>query len=99
MNNQLNDDDVVLMTSCDSFGKTEVCQFVNVKAELQAHLKALPLLVQYINRGIVCQVLRTTGGGWQKGKMQIRLELEFIPDEPPPQPRASDIVLSPNSQP
>jgi KGK domain len=31
--------------------------------------------------GVRCEVLKTTGGGWQKGK--IRFRLEFIPDEPP----------------
>jgi hypothetical protein len=30
--------------------------------------------------GIKCEILRVSGGGWQKGKLRFRLE--FIPDDP-----------------
>jgi hypothetical protein len=30
--------------------------------------------------GMPCEILRVSGGGWQKGKLRFRLE--FIPDEP-----------------
>jgi hypothetical protein len=34
----------------------------------------------FVEQGCQCEILRTTGGGWQKGKFRIRLE--FIPDDP-----------------
>ncbi|MBW4642933.1 MAG: hypothetical protein KME23_08045 [Goleter apudmare HA4340-LM2] len=35
--------------------------------------------VMWVKRGVDCKVLLTTGGGWKKGKVRIRLE--FIPDQ------------------
>ncbi|MEH1810899.1 MAG: KGK domain-containing protein [Nostoc sp.] len=32
------------------------------------------------HKGIECEVLQVKGGGWQKGKIYLRVE--FIPDEP-----------------
>ncbi len=98
---QLNDDDVILMASpSNSFAKVEVCKFSKLKSELQNHLSsASPLTMQYVQDGKVCQVLKTTGGGWRKGHMRLRLELEFVPDEPEPtSSKAPDIVPSPNSE-
>ncbi|MBH8577955.1 hypothetical protein I8752_34345 [Nostocaceae cyanobacterium CENA369] len=34
----------------------------------------------FVEEGCKCEILRTTGGGWQKGRFRIRLE--FIPDDP-----------------
>jgi len=34
----------------------------------------------FTERGVSCEILRTKGGGWQKGKLRFRLE--FIPDNP-----------------
>ncbi|ACC80335.1 KGK domain-containing protein [Nostoc punctiforme] len=34
----------------------------------------------FFDQGRECEILRTTGGGWQKGRFRIRLE--FIPDNP-----------------
>ena len=34
----------------------------------------------FTEQGITCEVLRTVGGGWQKGRFRIRLE--FIPANP-----------------
>ncbi|MEH2154776.1 KGK domain-containing protein [Nostoc sp.] len=34
----------------------------------------------FFDQGRNCEILRTTGGGWQKGRFRIRLE--FIPDNP-----------------
>ncbi len=34
----------------------------------------------FVEQGRQCEILRTTGGGWQKGRFRIRLE--FIPDNP-----------------
>lgn len=37
---------------------------------------------QWFEQGAEIEFLRASGGGWQKGK--IRLRLEIIPDEPKP---------------
>ncbi|MEH2242343.1 KGK domain-containing protein [Nostoc sp.] len=34
----------------------------------------------FLEPGLPCEVLRTVGGGWQKGRFRFRLE--FIPDNP-----------------
>lgn len=34
----------------------------------------------FVEQGFKCEVLRTSGGGWQSGKFRFRLE--FIPDNP-----------------
>ncbi|PHJ55754.1 hypothetical protein VF14_36720 [Nostoc linckia z18] len=34
----------------------------------------------FLEEGRQCEILRTEGGGWQKGRFRIRLE--FIPDNP-----------------
>ncbi|MCU0515595.1 MAG: hypothetical protein MUC60_01795 [Oscillatoria sp. Prado101] len=36
----------------------------------------------WFDEGENCEILRVGGKGWQKGKMRIRLTLEFCPDEP-----------------
>lgn len=38
-----------------------------------------------LQQGVDCRLLRTTGGGWQKGKLRLRVNVtvEFISDEPP----------------
>jgi len=32
--------------------------------------------------GIDCEILKIGAKGWQKGKIRIRVSVEFIPDEP-----------------
>ncbi|MCL1465424.1 KGK domain-containing protein [Argonema galeatum] len=34
------------------------------------------------NSSIGCEILRVGSPGWQKGKIQLKITLEFIPDEP-----------------
>ncbi len=34
----------------------------------------------FSEKGCQCEILRTKGGGWQKGRFRFRLE--FIPDDP-----------------
>jgi len=40
----------------------------------------IPSRAWFTEQGIACQILRTKGGGWQKGR--IRFRLEFLPDNP-----------------
>ncbi|HEY9690821.1 MAG TPA: KGK domain-containing protein [Oculatellaceae cyanobacterium] len=37
---------------------------------------------QWLGNGRDCEVLKIGGKGWKKGKMKIRVSLEFCPDEP-----------------
>jgi len=36
----------------------------------------------WFKQGIDCEILRVGSQGWQKGKVKLRVCLEFIPDEP-----------------
>lgn len=89
----LNDDDVVSLLSADqSFTKTSVAKVSQLKGSLHGILKGYH--PHWVDPGLACEVLKTGGGGWQKGK--IRITLEFILDEPPPA-QTTDVILSPNS--
>lgn len=37
---------------------------------------------RWFGEGIDCELLKIAAKGWQKGKVRIRLTLEFCPDEP-----------------
>ncbi|MEG3439087.1 KGK domain-containing protein [Pannus brasiliensis CCIBt3594] len=44
-----------------------------------------------IEEGVPCEILKANSSGWQKGKLKIRVSVEFYPDEPesiepPPSP-------------
>lgn len=34
------------------------------------------------NESLDCEILRIGSSGWQKGKMKLKITLEFIPDQP-----------------
>lgn len=38
----------------------------------------------WLDEGMECEVLPASSGGWRKGKLRIRVQIEFIPDEPAP---------------
>ncbi|MBD2119436.1 KGK domain-containing protein [Trichocoleus sp. FACHB-262] len=35
----------------------------------------------WFSKGIDCEILRTDAKGWKKGKLRIRIAVEFCPDE------------------
>ena len=35
-----------------------------------------------LNEGLESEILRIASNGWKKGKLKIKVSLEFIPDEP-----------------
>jgi len=37
---------------------------------------------EWFTTGIDCEILNTDGKGWKKGKVRIKVSLEFQPDEP-----------------
>ena len=36
----------------------------------------------WFNEGVDCKMLKAGTNGWQKGKLKIKISVEFIPDEP-----------------
>lgn len=84
---QLNDDDVVSMNAQHSFGVGNIFKFGSLKQQLKDRLGS-----RWVDDSIECEVLSTSGGGWQKAK--IRLCLDVVLDEPTPE--ESDAVRSPN---
>ncbi len=89
---QLNDDDVVSMHPQHSWGSGDLFKFASLKQRLKDHLgSSAP---RWLGDGIECEVLTTTGGGWRKATMRLRLEI--VLDEP--EPEVSDLVLSPSCE-
>jgi hypothetical protein len=96
-NFQLNDDDVLSMNRDHSLHNTSLIKtrwFRTGLERLNAHLKI------WLGEGVECEILSVNGGGWQKGKVYLRME--FIPDEPPSpepsNPEQTDAVLSPSPE-
>ncbi|MEH2157412.1 KGK domain-containing protein [Nostoc sp.] len=94
MNNEiiLYDDDVVSMDKAASFtgNTTSTC------GELIESLKDLAFARRSvesdeIENGVFCKVMLTKGGGWQKGR--LRLRLDFVPDEPEVSQQSPSIIL------
>lgn len=86
---ELNDDDVIstepaLSLSSGSVFKTkEACTWV-----MNKFFGNHPHAQWYMEGGVACEVLQTSGGGWKKGR--VRFRLEFIPDTPPESSRNSE---------
>jgi len=50
---------------------------------------------EWFNQGANCEILRLGGKNWQKGKLRIKLTVEFYPDEPEVEEiPASDVQLN-----
>jgi len=47
--------------------------------------------LKWFEQGVECQVLKTEGGGWQKGK--VRFCLQFIPEEPIENNSSNPVIL------
>lgn len=93
----LDNEDVVLMPANTNLTQLELFQIKALKVALKRQL-GFP---GWIDEGMPCEILQTTGGGWKKGKICLRLE--FIPDEPPPPPPTAlgmldDLRVQNNSQ-
>ncbi|MEH2280647.1 MAG: KGK domain-containing protein [Nostoc sp.] len=50
------------------------------------------VVTDWFGEGVSCRVLFATGGGWQKGRLSLRLE--FIPNEPEVPQQSPSIVSS-----
>jgi hypothetical protein len=96
---ELNDDDVVHMEPGQSMLSTSTFKVGQFKRHFRSCKSALgPAIEEWVSEGIRCEILRP-GEGWQKGK--VRLQVQFIPDEPdePSSLNQSSLVPSPNPQP
>lgn len=92
---QLNSDDVVSMNSQYSLGAGSIFKFVSLKQAFKNHLGSYA--PQWLDDGIECEILTTSGGGWRKAKMRLRVEI--VLDEPDePTPGALDAVRLHNSE-
>lgn len=76
---ELNQNDVVTMEAQLSFSAGAICKVGQLQRAIKNHLKD-PLWMWIREKGVECEVLQVEGGGWQKGKMYLRME--FIPDTP-----------------
>jgi uncharacterized protein (DUF302 family) len=73
----LSDGDVVSMLAEDGLVDAPTAKIIEIKNAL-----ADTWLVEHsawVEKGVPCEVLLTQGGGWQKGR--IRLRIEFIPED------------------
>ncbi|MDZ8083200.1 MAG: KGK domain-containing protein [Nostoc sp. DcaGUA01] len=80
----LSDDDVVTFVSkeygLDSMTKLgQLIRGIETWAQRNSNNKGNEFQ-WFVEQGCQCEILRTTGGGWQKGRFRFRLE--FIPDNP-----------------
>jgi len=50
--------------------------------ELPNRGSAYKVNLKWFDKGKDCEVLKISSKGWQKGKLRIKLALEFCPDEP-----------------
>ncbi|MEH2246390.1 KGK domain-containing protein [Nostoc sp.] len=81
----LSDDDVITAVSTLGFGTHAILKFSELKASIAAWVKRMestgtPEPQWFREQGFKCEVLRSQGGGWQKGRFMFRME--FIPDNP-----------------
>jgi hypothetical protein len=58
-------------------------QIKNISARLYESLKAqkIDIHTNIYQEGIDCEVLGVNSTGWRQGKVKVKFELEFIPDE------------------
>ncbi|MDJ0674393.1 MAG: KGK domain-containing protein [Calothrix sp. MO_167.B42] len=88
---KLNDDDVVSMREKFSPIKSPVFQVQQVVEEVVGN-NGINVL-DWSKNGVECEVIGSNTGGWKKGK--VRFCLEFIPDQPAPEPEQAKNQESP----
>ena len=89
----LQSDDVVCLTEDDEYGSHvynieqrfkiarlfEFGEFIDgISKVINLSTEAMELLTE----GIQCRVMTTRQQGWRIGKIRLKIELQFIPDEP-----------------
>jgi hypothetical protein len=79
----LDSDDVISMKDSESFLGFSTFKTLEMMVRLVSRdVRQLnqKTLLEWLDEGVSCEVLKTSGGGWQSGK--VRISLEFIPDKP-----------------
>jgi hypothetical protein len=91
---EAHNDDVVSMDPSRSLVGSRTFKVKEFDQGLKGRLRSSVSSV-WFEEGVECELLKTTGGGWQKGKIRIReicIQFEFVPDvpdEPDPNPDSS----------
>ena len=84
--------------NCSMFKLSDIvrkvsCQFLNLKEEFWWK-EDIPRR-KWVIDGIKCEILKVGEGIWKKGKMRIKVVLEFCPDEP----KSSNSLLTASNSP
>jgi hypothetical protein len=48
----------------------------------QVQLSVQEKSTDWFTQGVDCQILKAGSDGWKKGKLKLKVTIEFIPDEP-----------------
>jgi len=97
----LNPDDVVCLTSNDKFGTplaeiknrfniARIFEFEEFTNSILSLLNLSAEAITELEQGTACRVMTTRQQGWRFGKIRLKIELQFIPDESP----TDEIVLN-----
>jgi hypothetical protein len=54
---------------------------------------------ELLGEGVNCEVLRIGSNGWQKGKLRIKVSIEFCPDEPEVEETVANEEIVPTESP
>lgn len=61
----------------------KISQFMSkLKSALQGYSNDAQKFEKWLGEGINCEILKFGAKGWQKGKVRIKVTLEFCPDQP-----------------
>jgi hypothetical protein len=99
MNFEPHADDVVSMSPNKSLLGLETVRVKQLAERMKQLLGGHSVADSWLGEGAECEFLRASdGGGWQKGKIRIRFEINPDVLEPELDPEQSDAVLSPTSE-
>jgi hypothetical protein len=89
----LNPDDVVCLNGDDKFGSplaeiknrfniSRIFEFEEFTNSILCLLNLSAEAITELEQGTPCRVMTTRQQGWRFGKIRLKIELQFIPDEP-----------------
>jgi KGK domain len=88
-----------------SFSPAE-SKYSKVTTAINEHFKSSSAKIDYAGHviapnGIHCEILRIGSKGWQKGRIRVKVTLEFIPDEPEIEetPATNELEIAPPESP
>jgi len=65
------------------FNISKTFEFNEFKKGISRLINLSDEFLKTFEEGIPCRVMTTQQKGWRLGKIRLKLELQFIPDEPP----------------